>query len=732
LVRPCPASRLSFSFLLILILTLTAGCGGGGGASSGGDDPPPSTSAPTIDSILPAAGSEHGGTPVKILGDDFSSGMQLTIGGLALECMHVLDPSTVVGVTPTGLKGSADVKAANSKGSDKLESGFEFQAAPWELLGMQGGEVTALAVDPSDPGVMYMGTEAGLLKSTSGGKQWSPLLESVDDENFYRTPLKSILIDPAATSTIYAGSSVYILKSMDAGATWTKTSGKGADCLAFDPSDSNVLYAGGFGVKKSLDAGKSWERIDSGFDSTQITAVVVDPFKPDTVFAGALGGGVYRSLDAGVTWVRVDSGFVSDMVYCMATDSTVSGRVFAGTVQGLQESLDSGETWTLAESGCSTGVIFSVAPDPSSLGTVYAGGVDGLYKRSASDLSWSRIDSGFVGPNVHTIDFASGSMLVGTTEELQRSDDSGLTWTQLDAVRSTPFVKDICADPLNSDTHYSCSLYTVQKSTDGGQSWTRIADADTLDLVWVRFESVTVNPANGDVLLASNWGVFKSTDSGASWVHLMVSVTSRVAINPLDSSVIYAATNSGVQKSVDSGATWAVLNSGITGSAYEVALDPGAPDTVYAGAGDGFHISMDGGDSWAQADESFGGYAVIKIAVDPLQSQTLYVGTWGSGLFKSTDMGGSWNRIDEGFSSSTVMDIAINPQYPSILYAAAPYAFMSSSDGGMNWIKVFDVMEDKDVLGSYFLWALAIDPLNPDTLYLGTSGGLIKTTTAGL
>jgi len=736
LVRPCPASRLSFSFFSILTLTLTAGCGGGGGASSGGDDPPPSISAPTIDSIDLKNGPVHGGFPVKILGNDFSSGMQLTIGGLALECMHVLDSSTVVGVTPPGLEGLADVKATNSKGSDTLEDGFEFHEGPWQLCGMQGGKVNAIAVDPSDPLVMYMGTDAGLLKSTSGGKQWSPLLEDVDSGTA-RVRIISILIDPVDTSTIYAGRYGQLLKSVDAGATWIETSGgiKAGECTAFDPSDSRVLYAGGFGLYKSLDAGETWTQIDSGFDSNAVRVVVVDPFETDTVFAGT-NDGVYRSTDAGDTWVRVDPalGYNSGL----ALDPLVPGHLLAAMSGNLYESSDWGGTWSLVEDGLPSGSDL-VAFDPSTPGSVYVARSGSMYKRVAGSDSWFPINSGLLPSSIQAIGFDSAeseTLLVGTFEALQASTDGGLTWTRLDEFRSVPFVTDVCVDPSTPDTVYACSSGSAQKSADGGKSWVTIADAQLLSSSVFNFNAIAVDPINGDLFLGTSHGIHKSNDGGESWTDKGLSFVTRIVINPLDTTIIYAGTQiSGLHKSTDSGDTWVRVDSGFTGERImDVTLDPVTPQTIYAsctGAESRIYRSLDEGATWTQASGDFGVW-VLDIEIAPLQPQTLYAATYFGGLFKSSDMGGSWTRIDAGFPTTAVFGVAVDPQDPSVLYASSHYALMSSNDAGASWTKAIDAIWTAYLPGSSHYLGITFDSLDSDTFYLGTTAGLIKTTTAGL
>lgn len=206
------------------------------------------------------------------------------------------------------------------------------------------GAIGAIAVAPSDPRVIYVGTgEAsirgqttspgdGVYKSTDAGKTWAHLGLAAT------LHIAAITIDPANPDTVYvaAQGNPYVptrdrgvYRSRDGGKTWSRVlfvnPTTGAHDLSIDPKDSRVLYAAlwdyqrlpwnirsggpGSGLWKSTDGGDTWHRLRQGLPGLMgNTGVAVSPVDPDRVYAmiEAVHGGVFRSDDAGQTWRRTN------------------------------------------------------------------------------------------------------------------------------------------------------------------------------------------------------------------------------------------------------------------------------------------------------------------------------------------------------------------------------------------------------------------------------------------
>ena len=129
--------------------------------------------------------------------------------------------------------------------------------------------------------------------------------------------------------------------------------------------------------------------------------------------------------------------------------------------------------------------------------------------------------------------------------------------------------------------------------------------------------------------------------------------------------------------------------------------------------------SIDSGVNWAAVNNgALPNNAIAQaLAIDPVTTNTLYVGTIGGGVFKSTDGGNDWSAINTGLTNLAVQALAIDPNTPSTLYAGTNGGgVFESTDSGATWSAVNSLLDDTNVL------ALAIDPATSSRIYAGTSG----------
>lgn len=208
-----------------------------------------------------------------------------------------------------------------------------------------------------------------------------------------------------------------------------------------------------------------------------------------------------------------------------------------------------------------------------------------------------------------------------------------------------------------------------------------------------------------------------------------------LAIHPLSPGALYAGGtgNTGMLfKTTNQGSQWAPI---ANGSITSLAVDPLQPDTVYFGTyqGAGFK-STNGGADWTPLTGCFGRGDVVfpdpvrALAVDPRNPRVVYAGKaayWGGSLCKSLDGGASWNRISQGLNGSQVSALAIDPANTSQVYAGTVAGVFKTDDGGTTW-KAFNTG-----LGNNGVRTLAIDPSNTSKIYAGTLSGLFKSSDAG-
>ncbi|HZW10000.1 MAG TPA: GC-type dockerin domain-anchored protein [Phycisphaerales bacterium] len=228
---------------------------------------------------------------------------------------------------------------------------------------------------------------------------------------------------------------------------------------------------------------------------------------------------------------------------------------------------------------------------------------------------------------------------------------------------------------------------------------------------------------------------------------------SAIACSATDPNLYYVGgADGGVWKTLDGGATWTPLTDRMpTTSTGAIAVDPTDDRVVYVGTGEanyanhsryglGVYRSADGGASWTHlAEETFGGRTFAKLAIDPLDTGTLYaaVGRAGGfpalaaakghpgaagpvGVFKSTDAGASWTHLAGGLPSVEAGDVAIDPSAPATVYAAIGNVFghaangiYKSQDAGATWSKLSGGLPSANV-GRI---SIGISPSRPRTLY---------------
>jgi photosystem II stability/assembly factor-like uncharacterized protein len=204
-------------------------------------------------------------------------------------------------------------------------------------------------------------------------------------------------------------------------------------------------------------------------------------------------------------------------------------------------------------------------------------------------------------------------------------------------------------------------------------------------------------------------------------------VVRAIAIDPVTPTTLYVGTErGGVLQSTDGGASWVAINNGLANTnVLALVIDPTGPSILYAGLQTGGAFkSTDGGKNWIAISWGLPTQfvSVQAFAIDPLNPMILYAGTEG-GVFKSTDGGANWAATTlTGFI--TVLEI--DPKNPAILYASDRDSVFKSTDGGRRWTP----MNSGLPFGCICVSALAVDPVNPETLYV-SAGGIFRSTDGG-
>ena len=376
--------------------------------------------------------------------------------------------------------------------------------------GGMSGRVTSIDVVNNDSDVIYVGTASGgVWKSTSGGVNWEAIFN-----NQVTASIGAVAIQQSNPDVVWVGT------------------GEG------NPRNS---LNGGYGVFKSLDAGKTW--ISMGLEKTRhIHRIIIDPTQPEVVYVAAIGSpwgehperGVYKTSNGGKTWKKIlfvnPKTGAADLVMDPKNPNKLVAALWehkrepwffksGGKGSGLYISLDGGENWTKKTSK------------------------DGLPEGDLGRIGIA------IAPNKTSIIYA---LIEAKKKALYKSTDGGDHWKKVNEksdIGNRPFYySDIFVDPQNENRVYSVFTY-VNVSEDGGKNFEELMPA--------------YNANNG-----------VHPDHHAWWIH------------PQDGSFIIDGNDGGLNISRDAGASWRFVGNIPVGQFYHVNVDNEYPYNVYGGMQD--------------------------------------------------------------------------------------------------------------------------------------------------
>ena len=188
--------------------------------------------------------------------------------------------------------------------------------------------------------------------------------------------------------------------------------------MVFDPSNNLVLYSGGhvyvatynMAISKTTDGGTSWTRDTLETSYSTCNALRVDPSNSNMVYAGGYTG-FYRSTNAGATWAQSSAG-LSGTVNDIAIDPLTSSTLYAATSNGVHKSTNSGMSWS--DVGCSG--VNSIVIDVTTITTIYAGTSSGVYFSTNGGSNWTAMNEGLLMTNVTSLGLYHDNYLYAGTD----------------------------------------------------------------------------------------------------------------------------------------------------------------------------------------------------------------------------------------------------------------------------------------------------------------------------
>ena len=539
------------------------------------------------------------------------------------------------------------------------------------------GRVTAIAADPRNYDVFYVGTASGgLWKTTGGGVTFEPIFD-----NELVASIGALAIDPNRPDIIWAGT------------------GEG------NPRNS---LTNGRGIYKSLDGGKSWKLM--GLEATSnIHRILINPDNSDIVYVGAIGNpwgpneerGLYKTTDGGKTWKKILYNGPTVGVCDMVMDPTNPDKLFVGMWNhqrwpwffnsggpgsGLYMTLDGGENFTRITNGI---------PEES-------GRIGLAISVNRPEYVYAYVES---RPNA-----------------IYRSTDGGFRWEKRgeQGIGGRPFYyAEIHIDPQNENRLYT--IHTgVNMSEDGGLTFPyRIASSIHPDRhAW------WINPDNPNHMMEGNDGGLAITyDMGRTWKHIMNLPLGQFYHINVDMEMPY-----NIYGGMQDNGSWrgpaykwggAITNEDwdwlIGGDGFDAMPVPGDPRYCYAQSQGGALRRVDlytGGTTSIRPSGGPGERLRFNwnsaLAQDPFDANTIYFGS--QYVHKSTNRGDSWEKISEDLTTNdpekqkynqsggitrdatgaevhtTIITISASPVRQGVIWAGTDDGNIQvTTDGGKTW-----------------------------------------------
>lgn len=574
-----------------------------------------------------------------------------------------------------------------------------------------------------------------------------------------------------------------VLFPVSASGAWVSTGGPvggiGYD-VRIHPFYPDIMYVTDnfAGVIRSLDAGSSWNSVNSGItvkggptgDIYPIFCLTVDPNNPDILWAGTFSGnrtfGAFKSTDGGENWTAMNVGITdegygitfrgftiqpgnSDIVYAQVELGTMFvGREFNRVRGRVYKTTNGGASWTAVWTGDNLARYLII--DPAHPETMYLS--TGIFDREAYNSNCAAGVSG-----------AGGVGVLKTTDGGARWSpvNSGLTDLYVGGLRMHPTdPKVLFAATGNNacsgqyDGHIVSGLF---KTANGGKSWSKVIDGDIMT-------TVNFSPSHPNIVYAGSASAFyRSSNGGTTWTRyskpsnrewgppgIRAGVPIDVTVDPDDPDVLYANNyGGGVFRSTDGAKTWENWSRGYSGAeihAVQVAGASGA--SVYAIGRSGPYKSDNYGIDWigiGTGDANFAEW--YAIAPMPGDSGKILVADEHQGcIMRSTNGGESFvNVFRHPDGNAAMVDrragfkaLAFAPSTPSIVYAglakdrltiysSVPYGnvLYKSTNGGADFSAPTTALNGRNI------FQLVVAPANADVVWAATSKGIYKTTNGG-
>lgn len=644
-----------------------------------------------------------------------------------------------------------------------------------------GGRVSRVAGVAGDPLTFYAATsQSGVWKSVDGGHKWKPIFDG--------QPLLStgaIAVAPSDPNVIYVGTGEAnirgnvqpgdgIYKSADAGKTWSRVLDQEGQIgkIVVHPRNPDIAFAALLGhafgpnpqrgVYRTLDGGRNWTQVLAVDADTGASDVELDPGNPRIVFAGLWqarrhpwgmtsggpGSGLHRSTDGGETWSRLTGHGLPEGIWGkvgVAVAPSDGNRIYAlieAEKGGLFRSDDGGTNWRLANGHNAltqrAWYYSTLTIDPENADVVWIPQVallrtidGGRSIHSVGGIHHGDVHDLWIDPR------ARERVIIGNDGGVDLSLDGGKTWF----APSMPWSQFYNVD-VDDRQPYQVGGTVQDEGTAMGPSdslraegivlgdWKTAGGGEAGDFVFDRAqEGVVYAGEYGGIMTRweegsaseRNISYYPTNPSGHGAEDLRVRFqwTAPLLASRREPGVVFHGSNI-LLRSADGGQTWKQVSPDLTRNDKEKQKWSGGPitgdntgveiyDTIFslaesthaagelwAGTDDGLvHMTRDGGASWANVTPAgMPEWATVEsIALSRAAAGTAWIAVDAHRLddmrpyvFRTRDAGASWELTIQGLPANAyVLAVREDPEVPGLLYAGTRFGVFLSRDGGDRW-----------------------------------------------
>ncbi len=682
---------------------------------------------------------------------------------------RVLAALGVAALVVGGLTG-VDVVIAQQQYDANLYSGLR-----WRMIGpFRGGRVNAVTGVPGQPSTFYFGSVGGgVWKSTNSGRTWIPVFDSQPIASIGAigvAPSNTNIVyvgsgEADMRSQISYGNGMY--KSIDAGKTWlhigldnTRQIGR----VIVDPKNPNLVFVAALGhvyganpdrgVYRSRDGGASWEKVLFKNDNIGAIDLAFDPQNSQIIYASMWntrrppwsiyppsygpGSGIFKSTDGGATWQPLTNGVPTEGLghIGLAVAPTNRNRVYAivdAKAGGMYRSDDAGATWSRISGDTriwGRGWYFcKTVVDPKNPDIVYVGNTS-LYRSTDAGKSWTPIKGAPGGDDYHQLWIYPDDpnrMILASDQGAVVSEDGAVTWSSW-YNQPTAELYHVAADSrfpywVSGSQQDSGAVAVPSRSIHAEISmhdWTPVGAGDEAgytapdplhpeilfgDVVtrWnvVTGEAKNVSPERGmtvparhtwtlplvfskadpHALFFSNQFLFKTANGGESWATISPDLTRE---------------DPGIPANLDEATAADAPKDKRRGVIYTIAPSPLRAPTIWVGTDDGLiHVTKDDGKTWSNVTppELTPWSKIVMMEASHFDVNEAYAAVDRHRLednepyiYRTRDGGRTWQKITNGLPAGVYMQtVKEDTERKALLFAGTELGVFVSFDDGDHW-----------------------------------------------